>query len=252
MPDQPVTAALLIIGNEILSGRTQDANLAYLGRRLDEIGIRLMEVRVIPDAAAAIVAAVNEVRRRFTYVFTTGGIGPTHDDITARCLAEAFGVPLIQNPEARALLEAHYAPGELNDARLRMANTPEGAVLIENPVSHAPGFQIGNVFVMAGSPPVMRAMFESTVHRLTGGTPLVSRAVTVDLPEGVLAEGLDALQKAYPEVEIGSYPFHRAGCFGALLVLRSTAAARLDAAAKALDALIAELQGRGDWDSTGV
>ncbi len=248
MPDQPVTACLLVIGNEILSGRTQDVNLAYLGNRLNTLGIRLMEARVIPDVEAVIVETLNQVRARFDYVFTTGGIGPTHDDITAECVAKAFGVPLIQNPEARAILERHYASGDLNQARLRMANTPEGASLIENPVSHAPGFRMDNVFVMAGIPVIMRAMIESVAHDLTGGAPLISRSVIVGVPEGTLAKGLGALQDEYPEVEMGSYPFNRRGNLGVRLVLRSTEAGRLDAAAQALDTLIAALGTEGEWD----
>ncbi len=248
MPEQPVTACLIVIGNEILSGRTQDANLAYLGRRLSEIGVRLVEARVILDSEEAIVAAVNEARARFTYVFTSGGIGPTHDDITAASVAKAFGVPLIANPEARAILEAHYAAGELNEARLRMTNTPEGARLIENPVSKAPGFQMDNVFVMAGIPVIMQAMFEGIVHRLVGGKPLVSRSVMVHLPEGTLAEGLAALQARYPDVEMGSYPFTRQGRFGARVVLRTTDTDRLQAAAGELDGLIGELGAEADWD----
>ena len=248
MPDRPVTACLVVIGNEILSGRTRDANLAYLGARLNDIGVRLMEARVIPDLDEVIVATVNEARRRFTYVFTTGGIGPTHDDITAASIAKAFGVALVQNPEARAILEAHYPTGELNAPRLRMANTPEGATLIENPVSKAPGFQMDNVFVMAGIPEVMQAMFESVVHRLVGGKPLVSRSVTVYLPESKVALGLEALQDRYSDVEMGSYPFNRAGRFGTRLVLRATEAGSLDAAAGELDGLIVELGGEPDWD----
>jgi molybdopterin-biosynthesis enzyme MoeA-like protein len=248
MPETPVTACLLVIGNEILSGRTRDANLAYLGKRLDEVGVRLMEARVIPDVEAVIVATLNEVRVRFTYVFTTGGIGPTHDDITAACVAKAFAVPLIENPKARAILEAHYKPGDLNAARLRMANTPEGAVLVENPVSFAPGFRMDNVFVFAGIPAIMQAQFESAVHLLTGGSPMLSRALTVNLPEGALAEGFGALQDKYPEVEMGSYPFQREGRFGVRLVLRATGAERLAAAAAGLDALVAGLGGEGDWD----
>ena len=172
-----VTACLLIIGNEILSGRTKDANLAFLGENLNEIGVRLMEARVVPDIEAVIVETLNEVRGKFDYVFTTGGIGPTHDDITSSCVAKAFGVPWSLHPEAHALLKAHYAEGELNEARLRMAHTPEGASLIENPISKAPGFQMGNVFVMAGIPRVMQAMFESLKSRLTGGAPV--RSVTL-------------------------------------------------------------------------
>ena len=248
MPDRPVTACLVVSGNEILSGRTRDANLAYLGARLNDIGVRLMEARVIPDLDEAIVATVNEARRRFTYVFTTGGIGPTHDDITAASIAKAFGVALVENPEARAILDAHYPPGELNQARLRMARTPEGATLIENPVSKAPGFQMDNVFVMAGIPEIMQAMFESLVHRLVGGKPLISRSVTVYLPESKVALGLEALQGRYADVEMGSYPFNRAGRFGTRLVLRATEAERLDAAANELDGLIAELGGEADWE----
>ena len=248
MPDRPVTACLVVIGNEILSGRTRDANLAYLGARLNDIGVRLMEARVIPDLDEAIVATVNEVRRRFTYVFTTGGIGPTHDDITAASIAKAFGVALVENPEARAILDAHYPPGELNQARLRMARTPEGATLIENPVSKAPGFQMDNVFVMAGIPEIMQAMFESLVHRLVGGKPLISRSVTVYLPESKVALGLEALQGRYADVEMGSYPFNRAGRFGTRLVLRATEAERLDAAANELDGLIVELGSEADWE----
>ena len=151
-----VTACVLIIGNEILSGRTQDANLAFLARGLTELGIRLREARVIPDDIGAIVSTVNEVRSAFDYVFTTGGIGPTHDDITAQCVADAFDVPLIVHPEAGRLLETHYPPGQLNEARLRMAMVPEGAALLPNPISRAPGFQIGNVFVLPGVPSIMQ------------------------------------------------------------------------------------------------
>lgn len=247
---QPVTAGLLVIGNEILSGRTQDANLAYLGHRLNEIGVRLAEVRVVPDIEADIVAAVNALRARFDYIFTTGGIGPTHDDITAAAIAKAFDVPLIQNPEARARLEDNYRAGDLNEARLRMANTPEGATLIDNPVSTAPGFQIGNVFVMAGIPVIMQAMFESIVHRLVGGKPLLSRTFTVSLPEGKIAAGFGALQETYPDVEMGSYPFSRDGRFATRLVLRSSEEDRLAAAAAELEAMIAGLGSTGVWDQT--
>ncbi len=243
MTEKTVTACLLVIGNEILSGRTKDANLAFLGDRLNEIGVRLMEARFIPDVEETIAATLNEVRESFDYVFTTGGIGPTHDDITAQAVAKAFGLPLIRNPEAVALLEAHYPPGELNEARLRMTNTPEGARLIENPVSTAPGFQIGNVFVLAGIPSVMRAMFESLRHRLVGGDPLLSETIGVNLPEGVLAKGLGELQARYQDVEIGSYPFHRMGRLGVKLVLRATDAARLAAAAGELRAAIRDLDG---------
>ncbi len=241
MTDGHVTAAVLIIGNEILSGRTKDANLPYLGERLGELGIRLAEARVVADQKDEIVAAVNALRQRYTYLFTTGGIGPTHDDITAECVAAAFGRPLIRNPEALALLQAHYAPGDLNEARLRMANTPEGATLIENPISHAPGFRIENVHVMAGVPAVMRAMFDSLAPGLTGGPPLRSRTLVSDLPEGALAAGLGALQERYPEVDIGSYPSFRDGRPSVAVVLRATDEPRLAAAAEEVGALIREL-----------
>ena len=175
MAEKVVSAALLIIGDEILSGRTKDANLAYLGEALNRLGIRLLEARVIPDIPGEIVAALNAVRARYDYIFTTGGIGPTHDDITAECVAQAFGLPLTEHPEARAILEAHYGAAELNPARLRMAKTPDGASLIENPVSKAPGFRIENVFVMAGIPKVMQAQFESLAPGLVGGRPAPPR-----------------------------------------------------------------------------
>jgi molybdenum cofactor synthesis domain-containing protein len=247
-PGGAVTACLLIIGNEILSGRTQDKNLAYIGEGLNELGVRLMEVRVIPDDERVIIDTLNEVRRGFDYVFTTGGIGPTHDDITADCVAKAFGLPLIVNPEARAILEAHYPPGQLTEARLRMARTPEGARLIENPVSKAPGFQVENVFVMAGIPAVMQAMFNSLKHELVGGKPLRSRTVKVEMGESFVAEGLSAVQDSHPDVEIGSYPFNRDGVFGTRLVLRSTEESELTAAAAALDAMLLGLGVEGVWE----
>ena len=242
---KPVTAALLIIGNEILSGRTKDANLPYVADRLNDLGIRLREARVVPDVCDEIVEAVNALRGRYDYVFTTGGIGPTHDDITAECVARAFGRKLIQNPEARRRMEARYQEMgvELNEARLRMANTPEGAVLIENPVSGAPGFQVANVFVMAGVPKIMQAMFESLRERLVGGAPLLSRSITCSLPEGALAGGLAAIQQRHPEVDIGSYPSYASSGFGVAVVLRHTDAAALDAAVEKVEALIRELGG---------
>lgn len=233
-----VTACVVIIGNEILSGRTKDANLAFLAARLDERGIRLKEARVVPDDPEAIVDTLNEVRARYDYVFTTGGIGPTHDDITAECVARAFGVPLIQNPEARAILEAGYQPGELNEARLRMANTPEGASLILNSISRAPGFRFENVFVLAGVPSVARAMFESLSEDLDGGAPLISHSIEARIPEGRLAGPLKELQESYPDIEMGSYPFHEGGVFGARLVLRSTDRERLGRAAKRLQSIV--------------
>jgi len=238
-----VTAAVLIIGNEILSGRTQDVNLTYLAKQLSELGVRLHEARVVADVEADIVAAVNACRERYDYVFTTGGIGPTHDDITAECIAKAFGLPLIRNPEAVARLERHYEPGMLNEARLRMANTPQGATLIDNPVSIAPGFQIGNVFVLAGVPRIMQAMFDGLRARLVGGAPMLSRTVGAFVAEGAIAKGLGELQQRHPALDIGSYPYFRQGRFGASFVLRGTERTQIDAAAVELRALIKELGG---------
>ncbi|MFQ5954479.1 MAG: competence/damage-inducible protein A, partial [Kiloniellales bacterium] len=233
---QTVTACLIVIGSEILSGRTKDANLPFLARRLNELGVRLMEARVIPDVADAIVRAVNECRALYDYVFTTGGIGPTHDDITAEAVAEAFGVPLECNPEAVRRLEQHYANTgiKLNRARMRMARIPAGATLIDNPVSMAPGFRIGNVLVMAGVPEIMRAMFEAAKHEVIGGPRTRSRTVSCFVPEGDLAQGLGELQGRYPDMEIGSYPYFRRGRFGVSVVLRSTDAEALSGALEAL------------------
>jgi molybdenum cofactor synthesis domain-containing protein len=238
-----VTAAVLIIGNEILSGRTQDQNLAYLATGLNSVGVTLREARVIPDIAEAIVATVNELRANYDYLFTTGGIGPTHDDITSECVAQAFGVPWTLHPEAHQIFLSHYKPGELNEARLRMAHTPEGASLIINPVSRAPGFRMGNVFVMAGIPRVMQAMFDAVKHDLKGGRPMLSRTVSCHLPEGVIAKGLGEIQGRYPDLDIGSYPFYRRGEFGTSLVLRGRDGARLAAGTEEVIALVKNLGG---------
>ncbi len=238
-----VTACVLIIGNEILSGRTQDANLAYIAQGLNAVGVTLREARVIPDIPEVIVATVNEVRAKFDYVFTTGGIGPTHDDITSENVARAFGVPWTLHPEAHRIFLDHYKPGELNEARLRMAHTPEGASLIRNPVSRAPGFRIGNVFVMAGIPRVMQAMFDAIKHDLKGGRPMLSRSVSCHLPEGVIAKGLGEIQGRHPDLDIGSYPFYRRGEFGTSLVVRGRDAERLAAAVEEVVALVRGLGG---------
>jgi molybdenum cofactor synthesis domain-containing protein len=249
--DGIVTACLLIIGNEILSGRTQDANLAYIATRLNEAGVRLTEARVIPDLAETIVATVNEVRGRFDYVLTTGGIGPTHDDITSECVARAFGVPLVLDEEARRRLARSYAnPAvELNAARLRMAHVPQGASLIDNPISAAPGFEIGNVFVLAGVPQIMQAMLDFVLPRLKGGAKMLARTVRCGLPEGILAEGLGRVQQRYPDLDIGSYPSYGKGRMGVALVLRGTEAARLSAATAELMAMIRELGGEPSEES---
>ncbi|HEV8678141.1 MAG TPA: molybdopterin-binding protein [Stellaceae bacterium] len=235
---QTVTACVLIIGNEILSGRTQDANLAFLAQGLNEVGIRLREARVIADDPDAIVGTVNEARGKFDYVFTTGGIGPTHDDITSSCIAEAFGVPLVIHPEARRILESHYPPGGLNAARLRMAQVPEGAALLLNPISRAPGFRIGNVFVLPGVPQIMQAIFRELQHHLTGGAKVFSRSVSCALGEGTIAQDLAALQARYDDLEIGSYPYFRRSDFGVTLVVRGTERERIAAAVEELKGLI--------------
>lgn len=237
---EPVTAAVLVIGDEILSGRTQDTNSAHIARWLGEIGIGLCEIRVVPDVQAEIVAAIDALRTRYTYVFTTGGIGPTHDDITADAVAAAFGCGISPHPEALRILEARYKPGEFNEARRRMARIPHGAALIDNPVSGAPGFQIGNVFVMAGVPVVMQAMLESVRPRLSGGDRVGVRNVSADrVGEGLLAGPLGALAAAHPEVKIGSYPYYRpGGSYGVTLVLRSADLGALDLCEHAVQAMV--------------
>lgn len=234
------TAAMLVIGDEVLSGRTHDANTHYLAGVLTGMGIALREARVCPDETAEIVRHVNALRAAYTYVFTSGGIGPTHDDITADSIAEAFGVAIDVREDARAILEAYYEPGALNAARLRMARIPEGAALILNPVSQAPGFRLGNVFVMAGVPAIFRAMVESARPMLTGGDPVLSWSFRVPRPEGEIAEPLRALAADWPEVSFGSYPFFRGG-LGTTLVARSSDRVRLTAAAAALRAMLAGL-----------
>ena len=237
---QSPTACLIIIGNEVLSGRTQDKNLAWLAAELNKLGIRLMESRIIPDIGQTIITCVNSMRRQFDMVFTTGGIGPTHDDITSEYVAKAFGVNLSRHPEAVALLEKHYPPGELNEARLKMAEIPEGATLIYNPVSAAPGYKIGNVYVMAGVPRIMQAMFDGIKHTLKGGAPMLSASIAAYVTEGVIAETLTRIQLQFPTVEIGSYPFVRGQKLGTTLVARSTDAEAVSACKLALRALFAQ------------
>ncbi|MEX2524577.1 MAG: molybdopterin-binding protein [Gammaproteobacteria bacterium] len=239
------TASLIIIGNEILSGRTRDANLAFIGGRCDEIGIPLKEVRVIPDVETEIVNNVNELRARFDYVFTTGGIGPTHDDITSASVAKAFGVVLERNAEAVAALQEYYADAsKLNEARLKMADIPREALLIENPLSGAPGFQLENVFVLPGVPLIMQAMFDGMRPRLTGGRPVHSESIQTDLTEGAVAAGLDTIQNNHPDVGIGSYPFFRKGTVGVNLVIRSVDKSSIMKARADILALIQDLKGR--------
>src|ERR1700761_6073773 len=218
-----VTAAILVIGDEILSGRTQDTNTNYIAKFLFALGFDLREVRVVGDVQGEIVAALNALRTNHDFVFTTGGIGPTHDDITADAVAAAFGVGIGYHPDAYALLEARYPPGEFNAMRQRMARIPQGAALVTNSVSGAPGFHIGNVYVMAGVPMVMRAMLEAIAPELPRDVAVTSITVEANIPEGTVAPGLAQLQKSHPDVSIGSYPFYREGAaqpFGAQLLIR--------------------------------
>ncbi|HSD93715.1 MAG TPA: molybdopterin-binding protein [Methyloceanibacter sp.] len=242
MPDPQVpatvTAALVVIGEEILSGRTPDANIAYVATYLTRIGVNLREVRVVADSEEEIVAAVNALRRRFTYVFTTGGIGPTHDDVTTDAIAKAFGVEVVLDPDAVAAMRKHFSGAELTPARLRMARVPEGASLIDNAISRAPGYMIGNVVVMAGVPRIMQVMLDAVSPCLAKGRPVLSCAVRIDAPEGDVAPGLAALQAAHAEVQIGSYPFFENQRLGTFVVLRSADQAQLEAAQKALWILI--------------
>ena len=226
------TAAMLVIGDEILSGRTRDANMHHLAGRLTEAGITLAEVRIVSDDQGAIVAALNALREASDHVFTSGGIGPTHDDITADAVGAAFGVTVDVRDDARALLQAHYdrTGGELNAARLRMARIPAGAALIDNPVSVAPGFTIGNVHVMAGVPAVFQAMVASVLPTLTGGLPLTSTSTRIERPEGDIAGPLGEIAQAFPDLSIGSYPYQKDGRFGANIVVRGAEGDRVEAA----------------------
>jgi molybdenum cofactor synthesis domain-containing protein len=229
---ETVTAAILVIGDEILSGRTKDKNVGYIAEYLTNIGVDVKEVRVVPDVEAEIVAALNALRRRYTYVFTTGGIGPTHDDITADSVAKAFGVSIDVDPRARALLLTRIAEKDLNEARLRMARIPAGADLILNKVSAAPGFRIGNVHVMAGVPAIMQAMLDEIAPTLKTGVKMLSEQVRADLREGDIGTELGEIAKAHPDVMIGSYPFQDEGRPNTHVVVRSRDPQKL-AAAKA-------------------
>ncbi|MBE0412039.1 molybdopterin-binding protein [Yoonia sp.] len=235
------TAAMLVIGDEILSGRTRDANMHHLAGQLTAAGIDLKEVRIISDDAPAIITAVQALSAGFDHVFTSGGIGPTHDDITADCIAAAFDRPIDVREDARALLQAHYdrSGQELNAARLRMARIPDGAVLIDNPVSTAPGFTLRNVHVMAGVPSVFEAMVASVLPSLTGGAPLLSRTLRLVRGEGDIAGPLGAFAAAHPDLSVGSYPFVKDGVYGSNIVVRSSDASKLDSAMDALTALFA-------------
>jgi molybdenum cofactor synthesis domain-containing protein len=234
------TAGLLIIGDEILSGRTQDKNIAQVAGWLNLQGIRLGEVRVVPDIEERIVAAVNALRTQNDYLFTTGGIGPTHDDITVDAVAAALGVPVVVHPRARAILEAYYETrGGISDARLRMARVPEGAELIENKMSGAPGIRIANIFILAGVPHIATLMLEALSGQLKGGAPLLSRTLGGWVPESEVADILRETEKAHDGCQIGSYPFFREGRVGANFVIRSTEDALLRACEEDLAARLA-------------
>jgi len=238
------TACVVVIGNEVLSGRTQDANIRFLATRLGEMGIPVREVRVIPDVAEVIIRTINEVRAAFDHVFTTGGIGPTHDDITSECIAAAFGVPWEKQPVVWARMEAHYPPGHFNAARQRMATMPRGAVLIDNGKTIAPGFSMGNVHVMAGVPAIMRAMFDMLAPTLEGGVPVISRSVhAVDIREGDIAAGLTAIQEKYAQLDLGSYPYYRDNGAGVAIVAKGTDVDAAEAAIAEVTALFESLGG---------
>ncbi|MBS0473050.1 MAG: competence/damage-inducible protein A [Proteobacteria bacterium] len=245
IPAERVTAAILVIGDEILSGRTQDTNTSYIARFLAALGIDLCEARVVPDIEKEIVDALNAMRARYTYVFTTGGIGPTHDDITFESVAAAFGVGCYHHPEAMAAMAARYKPGEFNDARKRMAYIPVGAELVQNSVSTAPGVHIGNVFVMAGVPVIMRAMMDAIEPRLKRGAVVHAATIQTTLPEGRLAEGLGAIQRDNKTVAIGSYPFYREGGNGVQLVARGRNPDEVEAAARQIEAMLRALGSEG-------
>ncbi|MGY9025258.1 MAG: competence/damage-inducible protein A [Candidatus Pelagibacterales bacterium] len=234
-------AALIIIGNEILSGRTKDKNLTYLAEWLNEIGIQLYEVRVIRDDEQEIIECVNLLKNKYDYVFTTGGIGPTHDDITTASIAKAFNVELETNTTALAILKSYYKEGELNEARLKMTLLPQGAELVENPVTKAPGFKMDNVFVMAGIPSIMQGMLEGARKFLQTGSKMASRSRDIFMPESHVANELSKLQDSYPDVEIGSYPFNKDGRFGTSLVMRSIDSNKLDLCSQDLELMLKKL-----------
>jgi molybdenum cofactor synthesis domain-containing protein len=244
MSETTVTAAILVIGDEILSGRTKDRNIGYIAEHLARIGVDLREARVVPDVEEEIVAALNALRTRYDYLFTTGGIGPTHDDITADAVAKAFGVGIDEDPRVIAMMLERYAPGDLTPARRRMARIPHGADLVDNPVSKAPGFRIGNVIVMAGVPSVMQAMLDSAIKGVKGGAAMLSANVDAGaLPEGRYGDALREIAQARPAVSIGSYPSYNDGRFRNQIVVRSKDEAALEEARAAVEAMVERLNG---------
>ena len=236
MTERVVTASVVIIGNEILSGRTQDTNLAHIALQLNEWGVRVREARVVPDVLETVVAAVNEARAAFDYVFTTGGIGPTHDDITVDCIAAAFDVPVVVSEEIAAVIRRRPAPPHVMESRMRMARIPRGASLVPNPTGGPQGFRMDNVFVMAGIPAVMQAMLSTLGDQLEGGSVVRSRSVMAHLWESEIADGLEDIQRRYPHIDLGSYPFYRDNVYGTTLVMRG-------ADETALERVLAEVRG---------
>jgi molybdenum cofactor synthesis domain-containing protein len=244
-PSELVTAAILVIGDEILSGRTKDKNIGYIAEYMTAIGIDVKEVRVVPDDEPEVVAALNALRARYTYVFTTGGIGPTHDDITADCVAKAFGVSIDYHPEAVAIMKERVARlgGELNEARMRMTRIPAGAALVANKVSGAPGFWIGNVITMAGVPSIMQAMLDEVAPKLKTGVKMLSASIRADAKEGDIGTELGAVAKAFPDTMIGSYPFQdEKGMPNTNIVVRSRDAARLAEVRAAVEAMLVKVK----------
>lgn len=242
--NKKITASVIIIGNEILSGRTQDLNISYIGKNLEKLGIVLEEVIVIPDIEETIINKVRAYSDKYDCVFTTGGIGPTHDDITTASIAKAFDTKLLRNPDAVACMESYYDPGTMTEARLKMADIPEGASLIDNPVSGAPAFQIKNVFVLAGVPSIMQAMFDALTERLIGGPPILTASVCTNLTESKIAEGMTKIQNDCAEVSIGSYPYFKRGKLGVNIVLRTIDKAMLLEQTQLIEVLINEMGGK--------
>ena len=236
--NKKINAAIIVIGNEILSGRTQDVNIAHLSKWLNELGVKVDEVRVIPDVENSIVNTINEVRKNFTYIFTTGGIGPTHDDITSRSIAKAFNLSYRYHKEAYEILEKYYKPGEFNNSRKKMAMMPDKASLIYNPSSGAPGFIIDNVYCLPGVPSILKSMVDGLINKIVGGKKILSKTISINTVESEIAKPLEDVQNKFLQVEIGSYPFFRLGKVGVSIVIRSTEWNQIENCAKQIQSFI--------------
>tara|TARA_Y100000590_G_scaffold453886_1_gene599715 strand:+ start:506 stop:1258 length:753 start_codon:yes stop_codon:yes gene_type:complete len=221
-------AAILVIGDEILSGRTQDVNVSFLSKWLNDLGVKVTEVRIIEDKEESIISCINEIKEKFKYIFTTGGIGPTHDDITSKSVAKAFGLKYDFHKEAYGILEKYYKPGEFNEGRKKMAKIPEDALLIYNPSSGAPGFIVENVFCLPGVPSILKSMVDGLKDKIVGGKKILSKTISVQTVESEIAQSLENVQNQFKEVKIGSYPFFRLGKIGVSIVLRSTEKNKID------------------------